>query len=285
MFRIGFGKQDRVNKRDLPGAVVHNFEKAGSWPGSSRVASISQWARMLEVGSLRIKTENIYLDNDRFGYDRLNVGEYVRLQIQDTGCGMSVETKKRIFEPFFTTKTADKRRGTGLGRSIVQSIVHDHDGYVDVTSQVGAGTTFSLYFPICREAVKAEPSVELPRGKESILIVDDDVLQQEVTGTILRSIGYIVDAVSSGDRAVAYLMEKPVGLVLLDMVMPGGMDGLATYERIRGIRPGQRVVIVSGHAESDRVTEMLDLGVGGFLPKPVNLQKLAKAVRDELDRS
>ncbi|MDO8671685.1 MAG: PAS domain S-box protein [Dehalococcoidia bacterium] len=240
---------------------------------------------MFDIGSLRVKTENVYLDNDRSGFDRVKVGEYVRLQIQDTGCGMSVETRERIFEPFFTTKAANRRRGTGLGLSVVQSIVQDHYGLMDVTSQMGAGTTFSLYFPICREAVKVEPDIEVHRGSESILIVDDDIIQQEVAGAILKTIGYSVDAVSSGEKAVAYLLEKPVDLVLLDMVMPGGMDGLETYARIKEIRPEQRVIIVSGYAESERVRKAQDLGVGSFLPKPINLQKLAKAVRDELDQN
>ncbi|MDO8669884.1 MAG: response regulator, partial [Dehalococcoidia bacterium] len=238
---------------------------------------------MIDMGELMVKTGNVYLDKDQLGFGRITVGEYVRLQVQDTGCGMSPETIQRIFEPFYTTKVTDRRRGTGLGLSVVQSIVEDHGGLVDVVSRLGIGSTFSLYFPICREAVKVVPGVEVQRGGETILVVDDDALQLEVDRTLLTGLGYTVNAVASGEKAVAYLRDQPVDLVLLDMIMPGGMDGLETYEAIRKLRPAQRVIIVSGYAESDRVKAVQALGAGAFLPKPINLQKLAKAVRDELD--
>jgi two-component system, cell cycle sensor histidine kinase and response regulator CckA len=240
---------------------------------------------VLNIGVIGIKTENVYLDREQSGYERVAVGEYVRLRVEDTGCGMSAETQKKIFDPFFTTKTADRRRGTGLGLSIVQSIVRDHNGVVDVASQEGTGTTFSLYFPVCREAVKAgENNGGVQTGDESLLIVDDDAIQRDVAGRLLASVGYSVDSVSSGEEALSHLRERPVDLILLDMVLPGGMDGLETYERIREMKPRQKVIVVSGYAETDRVRKAQALGAGVFLAKPYTRQTLTKAVRDALDR-
>ncbi|MDO8672761.1 MAG: PAS domain S-box protein [Dehalococcoidia bacterium] len=241
---------------------------------------------MQDRGLLTIKTGNVSVDESLPGADMVVLGKCVLFQVTDTGCGMSEETRSKIFEPFFTTKHADRRRGSGLGLSIVQAIVGDHKGYVNVESKVGIGTTFSIYLPVSPEAaVQAMRGSAVQGGKERILLVDDDELQREVAGSLLTKMGYEVNAVSSGLEALAYLREHKADLILLDMIMPGGIDGLETYRQIVQMNPGQKAIIVSGHAETNRVREAQALGSGQFLRKPITLQKLAKAVRDELERA
>ncbi len=239
---------------------------------------------MRDVGTLRLKGETVYVDTPVHGLDVIAVGEYVRLQVADSGSGIPLEVRESIFEPFFTTKRADRRRGSGLGLSVVQSIVHDHNGYLDLETAAGIGTTFSVYLPVSRGALRKDQPQKIEAGSGSILIVDDDELQHEVAGRMLRTLGYDVGAVSGGQEAVDYLRERPVDLVLLDMIMPGGMDGLDTYRKILEVRPGQKAILVSGYADSERVRRLQDLGAGAFLRKPARLQTLAEAIRDELER-
>ncbi len=239
---------------------------------------------MNDLGLLTVKTENVYVDQPLGRYNRVEVGEYVKLTVADTGCGISPEIRDRIFDAFFTTKVANKRRGSGLGLSVVQAIVDDHRGYLDLQSGVGMGTTFTIYLPVYREPILETQVEGLPGGTESILVVDDDHLQREVLARILQRLGYRVQAVGSGEEAADYLKGHSVDLLILDMVMPGGMDGVSTYRRVQEIRSGQKAVVVSGFAETDRVQETKAMGVAAFLSKPVTLDTLARMVREELDR-
>ncbi len=235
-----------------------------------------------DIGQITVKTENVYLDRPLNQYNRVEMGEYVRLTVVDDGCGIAADIKDKIFDAFFSSKRVDSRRGAGLGLSVVQAIVEDHQGYVDLESTVGEGTSFYVYLPVCRQPVRQELPEELPAGDETILVVDDDPVQRDVASRTLQRLGYTAESVESGEAAIEHLRERPVDLVLLDMIMPGGIDGAETYRRILEIRPGQRAVIVSGFAETGRVQEALRLGVGQFLAKPVTLQTLAQAVRREL---
>jgi PAS domain S-box-containing protein len=240
---------------------------------------------MKDDGVLRVQTEGIYLDQPLEGYGGIAAGEYVCLTIADTGQGIPREVREKIFDPFFTTKRSDKKRGSGLGLSIVGAIVSDHRGSIDLQTEEGKGASFAIYLPVCRDAVKAAPEQLLQLGTERVLVVDDDQLQREVAENLLRKLGYDVATVSSGEEAVAYVRERPVDLVVLDMVMPPGMDGAESYRRMREIRPGQRAIIVSGFAPSDRVEQAQALGAGAYVRKPVTMEKLARAAREELGRA
>lgn len=171
-----------------------------------------------------------------------------------------------------------------MGLSVVQAIVEDHRGHLDLESEVGKGTTFSVYLPVSREELKEKGIQGLQGGSEMVLVVDDDRLQREVARELLQTLGYQVEAVASGEEALDYLQNYHVELLILDMIMPGGMDGAETYQRALELRPGQPAIVVSGFAESDRVREAQRLGAGGYLRKPVTLEELARAVREELDR-
>ena len=236
-------------------------------------------------GEVTIKTENRYVDKSIQGYDDVRAGDYVVLSISDNGEGIAPANLDKIFEPFFTKKTMG-RSGTGLGLMVVWGTVKDHKGYIDVHSEEGRGSTFTLYFPVTRQRL-SEPvpktAVEQYLGRgESILVVDDTPEQQEVAASMLTRLGYQVQTVSSGEEAVDYLKTHEVDLLVLDMIMEPGIDGLETYRQVRAIRPGQKAIIVSGYSESDRATQARELGTGAYIQKPYILEKIGMAIRDEL---
>ncbi|MDX1763133.1 MAG: PAS domain S-box protein [bacterium] len=238
------------------------------------------------IGTLSVSVENCYLDRAIRGYETVQKGEYVRVDMEDSGTGVESEILQKIFEPFFTTKKTDKVRGSGLGLSVVRAVMEDHNGYIDIETRPGAGTRFSLFFPITRESVPFAVSAEPGRhgSGERILIVDDDPVQRQVLGHLLTQIGYKTHAVANGAEAVAHVRECPQDLLVLDMVMEDSIDGTETYRQIREFSPHQRALILSGYAESERVDDALKMGVGGYLRKPVNLKTIAAAVREQLDK-
>lgn len=237
-------------------------------------------------GGVVISTVNRYLDRPFRGYDDVKTGEYAVLSVSDDGSGISSEDLERIFEPFYTKKMMG-RSGTGLGLAVVWNVVQDHKGYIDVQS-TGSGTTFKLYFPISRKPI-ADRKSPLPLGElkgagETILVVDDEETQREIACYMLKALDYQTKAVSSGEEAVKYLQEHSVDLLLLDMIMDPGINGRKTYERIIKIHPDQKAVIVSGFAETIEVRIAQRLGAGRFIKKPLTLEKLGFAIKDELKK-
>ncbi|MCE5275930.1 MAG: response regulator [Syntrophaceae bacterium] len=238
-------------------------------------------------GTVTVSTDNRYLEKPLKGYDTVDEGEYAVLSISDTGVGISPEDLKRIFEPFFSKKVMG-RSGTGLGMTVVWSTVKDHNGYIDVESVEGKGSRFDLYFPVTNRLAKGKDlhgPIQAYSGTERVLVVDDAEEQRDITRNLLKKLGYVVEVAGSGEDALAYLSDHKADLVILDMIMDPGMDGLGTYREILEIRPGQKAIIVSGFSESDRVREALRLGAGAYIRKPYALTDLARAVRTELDRS
>ncbi|HHP7236070.1 MAG TPA: PAS domain S-box protein [Desulfobacterales bacterium] len=235
-------------------------------------------------GRIRITTENRCLEHPMKGYERIKAGEYVILCVSDSGIGISEADIERIFEPFYTKKVMG-RSGSGLGMAVVWGTVKDHQGYIDVVSRPEEGTRFTLYFPGTRQPIEAEAeisSAQLTGRGESILVVDDIAEQREIAAGMLQKLGYVVRCVSSGEAAVEHLKNHPADLLLLDMIMEPGIDGLETYRRIIEIRPGQRTVIASGYSETTRVKEAQRLGAGVYVKKPYTLAALGTAVRKEL---
>jgi signal transduction histidine kinase len=237
-------------------------------------------------GTVQISTRNGYLDQPREGYERISEGEYVILTVSDTGIGIDAEDLSKIFEPFFTKKKLG-RSGTGLGMTLIWSAVKDHGGFLDIRSAEGRGSTFEIYFPATRQEVSAkEPlfTLEDCRGTESVLVVDDSPEQRNIASMMLRKLGYTVLAVASGEAAVEYLQDKKVDILVLDMIMAPGIDGCETYSRIVKDHPGQKAIIASGYSESERVTEAQRLGAGEYIKKPYTLDRVARALRAELNR-
>ena len=238
-------------------------------------------------GNVIISTINRYVDRPIRGYEDVKIGEYVVLAVSDDGAGILSGHLERIFEPFFTKKIMG-RSGTGLGLAVVWNIVQDHKGYVDVSSDEN-GTTFELYFPITRDEVSEKDlsiSIEdYEGGGETVLVVDDVESQRMITCNMLDKLGYKTKAVSSGEEAVAYLQERGVDIILLDMIMDPGINGRETYKRIIKIHPAQKAIIVSGFAETDEVKETQKLGAGKYIKKPLTLQKIGLAIKEELEKS
>jgi len=242
---------------------------------------------MPQGGVVTIRTANQYLDRPVSGYDEISEGDYVVLTVSDTGEGISQNDIKHIFEPFYTRKVMGKS-GTGLGLSVVWGTVKDHNGYINVESREGLGSTFTLYFPVSREDItvkKLPASLSDYMGKgESILVVDDVEGQRELAQRMLEKLKYQVVTVSSGEEAVEYLKTNRADLIVLDMIMEPGMDGLETYRKIIEIHPDQRAIIVSGFAETERVSQIQALGGGDYVMKPYILETLGMAVKKALTR-
>jgi PAS domain S-box-containing protein len=238
-------------------------------------------------GRVVISTSNRYVDRPIRGYEQVRPGEYGVLSVSDDGPGIPEEDLDRIFEPFYTRKVMG-RSGTGLGLAVVWNILQDHDGYADVRTGV-EGTSFDLYFPITRERLKEtkpEAATMLPRGRgERIMVVDDEEAQREIALRMLTHLGYETVTVSGGEEALAFLEEREADLVILDMIMEPGMSGRETWERIRKIRPRQKAIIASGFTENEDVRKAQEAGAGAYLKKPYTLPKLARAVRQALERN
>jgi len=239
---------------------------------------------MQEVGCVDVRTENYYVDDMSVAYGRVPKGEYVKITVTDTGSGISDDNLYKIFDPFYTSKTTSKKRGSGLGLSVVDSVVKDHNGYLDLNTKVGHGTSFYLYFPVTREDAREDEVELLANGTETILVIDDDEIQRDVCSRLLRKLGYEVTVAKSGEEAIEFLKENPRDLLVLDMVMPPGIDGAETYRRIVEMYPNQKAIIVSGFSETERVLEAQKLGAGAFIKKPLTRKAIAAAVRSELNR-
>ena len=249
---------------------------------------VSNAAEAIQMqGEVAVKTGDMYLDEALKGYENISKGEYVLLSVSDTGKGISEKDIDRIFEPFYTKKVMG-RNGTGLGLAVVWNTVQDHNGYIHVKS--GAkGAVFELYFPVDRNEVAARkskvPLADYGGNGEDVLVVDDEIGQREIACGLLERLGYKTRAVQSGEEAIEYLKRNPVDLVVLDMIMPPGLNGCETYAEIVKLRPGQKAVIASGFSETEDVKAAQRLGAGAYIKKPYTIEKIGLAVRNELKRS
>jgi CheY-like chemotaxis protein len=213
-------------------------------------------------------------------------GNFVRLSITDTGVGIAPENLHHVFEPFFTTKGPGK--GTGLGLATVFGIVKQHQGWIEIESQVNAGTTFHIYLPRWEQAVPAaHPRLEphaIRGGRESILLVEDEPAVRQFFRRVLEGKGYSVHEAGSGEAALQVWQRHPqIELLLTDLVMPGGLSGRELAERFRAEKPSLKVLYCSGYT-SDMLGKDSELRVNGdFLEKPFEQDKLLQAVRDHLD--
>lgn len=241
---------------------------------------------MPDEGELTIQTESQLLDE---AYCRIQPkakpGRYVILTVSDTGCGMVHETLEHIFDPFYTTKGL--ANGTGLGLSMVYGAVQSHGGHIECASEPGAGTRFKIYLPALDQNVQPETAAEedLPAGgSETILLVDDDEVIQDVGRATLTRFGYTVLTAADGKTAVERYRGEPEGidLVILDLIMPG-MSGKRCLKELISINPQVKVVIASGYSETRNGMEIIRDGAKGFIGKPYKVRKLLSAVRNVLD--
>ena len=245
---------------------------------------VNAYDAMPNGGRLTLETTQTYAEKLAGGYADITKGQYIIFRVKDNGIGIEDKYLKHIFEPYYSRKAMGSS-GTGLGLSVVYGIIKDHKGYYDVSSRVGEGTDFALYFPVSDQEQHLAPLNDSDySGCESVLVVDDVEEQRIIASELLLGLGYKVNTATNGHEAVEYLSDQSVDLVVLDMIMEKDFDGLDTYNKIIESYPGQKAIIVSGFSATDRVNKALNLGVGQYIKKPYTLQQLGKAVREELDR-
>ena len=235
-------------------------------------------------GELTISTRNQYVDTPFSMGQYLEKGEYVVMSVKDTGHGIAEEDCERIFDPFYTKKVMGMS-GTGLGLSVVWNTVQDHNGGI-IVKNTKNGTTFELFFPADRDVMiddsDPEEMLDIMGKGESVLIIDDEHLQQELAAGMLGHLGYKTHFVSSGQDAIQWLKTNSVDILLLDMIMPSGLSGLETYKEIIKIRPGQKAIIASGYSQNKDVENTLKMGAGRFIKKPYTIDVLGQAMKNEL---
>jgi CheY-like chemotaxis protein len=245
---------------------------------------VNAFDAMPEGGELIVSTSEKFVSELASGYTNIKPGNYVLFQVRDSGMGIEPKDLERIFEPYFSKKTMGTS-GTGLGLSVVYGVVKDHGGYYDILSTLGKGTEFILYFPIIyTEDELSSEDEQNYTGTETVLVVDDLEDQRDMTSELLVSLGYKTRMAANGREAVEYLRHNTVDIVVLDMIMEPGFDGLDTYREIIKLHPDMRVMVMSGYSVTNRVEEMKKLGGGQYLRKPFSLQEIGTAVRNELDK-
>ncbi len=237
-------------------------------------------------GRLRIETSNVEVTpNMARQIPDVIPGDYVCMEVSDTGVGIDKETQMKIFDPFFTTKPLGK--GTGLGLSIVYGIVKNHKGFINVESELDKGTTFKLYFPatdkVPLDGIELIPT-EVPHGTERILIIDDEATLLDLTREILESLGYhVVTAEGPIEGLKSYAKHfNEVDLVILDMLMPE-MTGAEVYPRLKEINPDVTVLLATGLSIGEKVDDLISLGVNNVVGKPYSVLDLALHVREAID--
>jgi len=234
-------------------------------------------------GSISIATSNQRVEQAEAREKFIKEGDYVVLSVQDDGHGISDKDLEHIFEPFYTRKVMGKS-GTGLGLAIVWNAMLEHDGKVFVSSDEN-GTCFQLYFPVSDEKSNPVRCVIRSSGSgngEHVLVVDDEPQLRDIACLMLRSMGYTVDTVSSGELALEFMTEKRVDMLVLDMQMDPGMNGHQTYKEILKLHPGQKAVIASGYSNGEDILAARRLGVCGFIQKPYSMTKLSQVIKAAL---
>jgi CheY-like chemotaxis protein len=233
-------------------------------------------------GKLILQTSNADRENMAAKFHGPKPVNYIHLTVTDTGIGMDKETKERIFEPFFTTKTLGK--GTGLGLASAYGIINGHNGYIEVDSETGRGTTFHIYLPASgtTSPESTRPIDSLIKGEGTILLIDDEEFVLKMSAKILNKIGYDVYTAEGGRQAIQIFEKEKdnIDLVILDIIMPD-MGGGMVYDRIKAINPKAKVLLSSGYSKDGQAIEILNRGCNGFIQKPFTIKELSVKI-DEI---
>ncbi|MEW6328337.1 MAG: response regulator [Thermodesulfobacteriota bacterium] len=246
---------------------------------------VNAWQAMPTGGDIYLETSNVMLDESYSKPYKVQGGRYAKISVTDTGIGMDEATRRRVFEPFFTTR--EMGRGSGLGLASAYGIIKNHGGIINVYSEKGHGTTFTIYLPASAKEVirEKEMSVKMVKGTETILFVDDEEMVRNVGRELLEELDYKVLIARNGEEAVdIYRANKGgIDLVILDMIMPG-IGGGETYDRLKEIDPGIKVLLSSGYSINGEASKILERGCSGFIQKPFNMQRLSAKIREVLNR-
>ena len=274
--------------------TIHKKFQKNPWPVEVDRGQIEQvllnlfvnsWQAMPTGGDIFLATENVILKEE--DWDKpyaLKQGDYVKIAVADTGVGMDKNTLERIFEPFFTTKEVS--RGTGLGLASAYGIIKNHSGMIDVASERGHGTTFTIYLPRSdKDYLKERPVPEKTiKGNETVLLVDDEEMVADIGERMLKKLGYRVLLAESGRKAIQ-IFEKAhhrIDLVILDMIMPE-MGGSETFDMLKAIAPDIKVLLSSGYSLDGKASQIMKRGCNGFIQKPFNLKHFSQKIREILD--
>jgi PAS domain S-box-containing protein len=283
----------RMFRRTKKEIIVYEEYEEDIWPVEVDQGQLQQVLLNLFVnagqampggGDLTLETKNVILGAQDAKAIGLAPGRYVRTSVCDTGVGIDEGTRQRIFEPFFTTK--EFGRGTGLGLASAYGIVQNHQGTIDVYSQVGEGTTFLIYLPASEKAGKNEkPFFKYnPNGPETVLLVDDEDFILKVGTKILQELGYRVLTAGSGKEALEIYSANrdKIDIVVLDMIMPG-MGGGETYDSIKALKLDVKVLLSSGYSIMGEASAILRRGCQGFIQKPFTMKSFSEKLREILD--
>ena len=245
---------------------------------------INAWQAMPGGGEICLETDSVMIDEKMAFPYNIRQGKYIKISITDTGTGMDEETRSRVFEPFFTTKEMD--RGAGLGLATVYGIIKGHKGFINVYSEPGHGTTFTIYLPASVREIEEDkrPIEVIKKGEGTILLVDDEKAVLDVAKAMLESLGYKVYAAKNGQTAIDIFKERhqEIDIVIMDMIMPG-LSGAETFDRLQGIKHDVKVVLSSGYSLNGEANRIMGKGCSGFLQKPFSLETLASKIKEIQD--
>lgn len=235
---------------------------------------------MVDGGLLHIIVERIFLDKDYCNSSgfRVTPGNYVFIQLKDTGCGIPKENIKRIFEPFFTTKLTEN--GSGLGLAAVYGTVEDHNGVINVESEESVGTTFNIMLPAIDNMQNINSNLdEIIKGQGTILFVDDEEIHRQTGKSILESLGYDVITANNGQDAVEIYKAKSlnIDLCIVDMIMPK-MNGRQAFYNFKKINNDCKIIISSGYTDNENIDKLIDSGLSGFIKKPYNISDFSQLI-------
>jgi PAS domain S-box-containing protein len=277
--------------------TIHHYFENELWPTDLDQGQIEQVLINLFInaaqampggGDLYIETKNTHVDENHSKSYIGKGGRYVKISVTDTGVGMDEKTRERIFEPFFTTK--EMGRGTGLGLASVYGIVKNHNGFINVYSEKGQGSTFNIYLPVSRRDKKEiytleDPAITRTTGKETILLVDDETMILDVASEMLRNLGYTIITAQNGRDAVDLYKQKKehINLVIIDMVMPD-MSGSEVFDEIKMINPHSKILLSSGYSLNGQAGRIMERGCDGFIQKPFTMSDISRQLRNILAR-
>jgi PAS domain S-box-containing protein len=239
---------------------------------------------MPEGGSFVIESRNIELDAIAASSYELDPGDYIKFEVRDNGCGIAPENLQKIFEPFFTTK--EQGKGTGLGLAAAFGIIKQHRGSISVYSEIGVGTVFHIMLPLTSLVKKATAQISAPvKGHGRILIIDDEQVIRTTASAILKQLGYETITAENGLEGLDLFRQEAdrTDLVILDMIMPI-MNGRECFEKIRQIKPSQKVILASGFSKEDDLQSMKAMGLSGFIHKPFSVHELSTLLQEVLNK-
>ncbi len=236
-------------------------------------------------GEIRLSTKNIYLNQKYCNSSSFEItpGNFLQIEIKDTGCGIAKENLQKIFEPFYTTK--EQGKGTGLGLSAVYGTIQDHHGVIEVYSKVGSGTTFNILLPCSEESIEEEKESPMITGTGTILLVDDEEMNRILNKDLLESLGYKVLLAEDGMEAIKIFSKQysEIDIVLMDMIMPK-MNGSEAFHKMKEVDTQCKVIITSGYTQDENIDILIEYGLAGFINKPYTISDISKLLDDIHDK-